>query len=111
MDVGIILNILQVILYIILGGLAIWFRTNDKLKTKVSDLINEAEGMFTDTTKAGGQRFNWVVDSLYGLFPKAIQIIIPKAMVESIVQNVFDAMKDFAKKNLDAASGKLLDDK
>lgn len=110
MNVEVILRVAQILIYIILGGLAIWFKSNDKLRSKVAEFINTAEGMFTDTTKAGGERFEWVVNALYGLFPKVLQTIIPKSFVETIVQNVFDQMKDFAKKNLDAAASNITED-
>lgn len=110
MNMELIINIIEVVLYVILGGLAIWFRSNDKLKGKVAELINIAESMFTDTTKAGGKRFEWVVNSLYELLPKAVRKVFPKSIIESIVQNVFDSMKDFAKKNLDTLTDKVIDD-
>ena len=107
MNMNTILMILQIVLYVILGGLAIWFKQNVKLRTKVAELINKAEELYTDTTKAGGQKFEWVVNALYALLPKAMQVVIPRSMVETIVQNVFDQMKEFAKKTLDNEAGKL----
>lgn len=102
MTVEMILRVLQVLLYIVLGGLVIWFKQNAKLRDKAKELINEAEDMFLDSTKQGGKRFQWVVDKLMELMPAPIRLIIPRSMVEHIVQNIFDAMKDFAKKTLDA---------
>lgn len=109
MDINIILTIIQLLIYVILGGLAIWFRNNEKVKGKVVELINTAEGMYTDLTKAGGQRFEWVVNSLYSILPPIIRNIIPKTFIETIVQNVFDEMEDFAKKQLDKATDKIID--
>lgn len=106
MDMNTILMILQIVLYVILGGLAIWFKQNAKLKTKVAEFINTAEEIYSDTTKAGGQKFEWVVNALYDLLPTAMQVIIPRSMIETIVQNVFDQMKEFAKKTLDNEAGK-----
>lgn len=103
---SIILTILQVLLYVVLGGLAIWFKSNSKLKGEVAELINTAEDIYADSTKAGGEKFEWVVTSLYTLLPKAVQIVIPKSMVENIVQNIFDQMKDFAQKNLNSLTDK-----
>ena len=53
MNMNTILMILQIVLYVILGGLAIWFKQNVKLRTKVAELINKAEELYTDTTNAG----------------------------------------------------------
>lgn len=109
MDYNTIMNILQILLYLILGGLAVWFKQNEKLKGKAVEYINTAESMYTDITKAGGQRFNWVVDSLYRLIPEPIRLIIPRSMIENIVQGVFDQMKAFAQKTLDDVSSKYAD--
>lgn len=102
MNMDIILNVLQILLYILLGGLAIWFKENAQLRDNAKVLIDEAEGLFTDSTKQGGKRFEWVVDKLVELLPAPIRVIIPRSMIEQIVQNIFDSMKSFAKKNLDA---------
>lgn len=102
MNIDVILNVLQVLLYVVLGGIAIWFQTNTKLRDKAKNLIDEAETLFTDTTKAGGKRFEWVVDNLITLLPAPIRPFIPRAVVEQIVQSIFDAMKSYAQKTLDS---------
>jgi len=110
MDINTILAILQVILYVLLGGLAFYFNQNAKLQKKATELINTAEGMYIDTTKAGGKRFEWVVDSLYSLVPAVLKSFIPRSWIEVLVQTVFDEMKDFAQKNLDEAVKKICND-
>lgn len=110
MNMEIIMTILQVLVYVVLGGLAFYYNKNAKLQKSVTELINTAESMYTDTTKAGGKRFEWVVDSLYNLLPAALRTIVPRSWIESLVQKVFDEMKDFAQKNLDAAMNKVLSD-
>ena len=106
MTMEIILRVLQVLLYVVLGGLVIWFKQNAKLRDKAKELINEAEDMFLDSTKQGGKRFDWVVDKLVELMPAPVRMIVPRSMIEQIVQNMFDTMKDFAKKTLDSEADK-----
>ena len=50
MDMNTVLRVLQIVIYIVLGGLAIWFNQNAKLKTKVAEFINTAEEIYSDTT-------------------------------------------------------------
>ena len=43
MEVAVIVNIIELLFYILLGGLALWFKTNSKLNNAVNGLIAKAE--------------------------------------------------------------------
>lgn len=107
MDTKMIIDIISIVLYVIIGGIALYYKSNTKLNKRVNDLIDRAELLYADSTNAGGQKFSWVVDKLYGLIPAPVRLIIPKAIVETIVQNTFDSMENYAKKQLDKASSKI----
>lgn len=95
-----IINIIELVLFITIGGFVICFKINNKLFKKAGELINQAEEKFENKT----ERFDWCVDMLYSFLPAPLRIIfkyIPKPMVEQIIQNVFDDMKSFAKKRFD----------
>ena len=105
-----IVNIVEFIFILVFGGLSLYFKANNKLITKASTLISEAEEKFTSKT----EKFDWCVDMLYSFLPAPLRVIfkyIPKPMVEQIIQNVFDDMKAFAKTKLDqttdVVSGKI----
>lgn len=111
MDTNTIIEFVKIVLYILLGGLALYFRTTTKLNQTVNEIITDAESMYADTVKSGGKKFVWCVDTLYSLLPKPLRLIIPRNIVEMIVQNTFNSMEDYAKTQLDKAVDKALDKK
>lgn len=102
MEVTVILGVVQVIIYILLGGLTKWFQTNNKLNEAVNGLIVKAEEEFTGF-KQGNERFQAVVGWLYDLIPSYLKGFFPQKFIEALVQNAFDQIASFAKKQLDKA--------
>lgn len=109
MDATMIWEIVKIVIYVVLGGLAIYFKTTTKLNQKVNDLIAKAEFLFGDVTKAGGTKFKYVVDKLYEFLPAPLRLIIPRSLIETIVQNTFNAMEKYAKDCLDRIGKKYTD--
>ncbi|MGD9569975.1 MAG: hypothetical protein AB7V48_16965 [Sedimentibacter sp.] len=103
-----ILQILIPILTIALGALSAYLKANDKLRSSSIKYITEAEEMYKDATKSGGQKFAWVVDSLYNLVPVPLRIIVTRNCVEKIVQSSFDSIEAYAKTQLDKAVDKYI---
>ena len=101
MNTELIISVLQVAAYIIIGGMALYLQTKGNLKAKASVLIAEAEATYKDATKAGGEKFEWVVSSLYAIIPAVLKPLISRQMLESLVQSTFDAMQRYAKMQLD----------
>lgn len=99
-----IINIIRVIAYVVLGGLALYFKTNTKLKSFANDYIAEAEKVYKDATKAGSTKMNYVIDKLYELVPTYMKPFFPRELVQAIVQNAFDKIEDYAKLALDKAT-------
>lgn len=98
------IEIVRTILMIIFGGLAIYFKCNVQLQKKIAEvsakaitLIKEAEEIYADGTKQGGERFEWVVNELYKLIPAPFNKIITKEMIGEIVQSTFDQIKEYTK--------------
>lgn len=102
MEITVILGVIQVVLYIFLGGLALWFKTNGKLNKMVDSLIDKAESEFTGF-KQGNEKFQAVVGWLYDLIPAALKPFFPQKFIEALVQNAFDRVTSYAKKQLDKA--------
>ena len=90
---------------VLLGGLSLYWKQNTRLQQQANQLIGEAEKAFADTTKAGGQKFEWVVDALCRILPAPIQIFFPRSVISTIVQNAFDAIEAYAKTQLDRFLG------
>lgn len=105
MNMEMVLNIGSMVLMVVFGGLALWFRGNQKLSGMAAALITEAEAVYKDTTKAGGEKFEWVVSSLYQALPGVIRPFLSRSLVESVVQATFDAVEGYAKLQLDKLAG------
>ena len=105
MDMEMIIQIGSTVLMVVFGGLALWFRGNQKLSGMAAALIAEAEALYQDATKAGGEKFEWVVSSLYAALPAVIRPFMSRGLVESVVQATFDAVEGYAKLQLDRLAG------
>lgn len=108
MDLDQIIEIALPLLTLILGALSAYFRAHDKLRDRSLQYIVQAEDLYKDYTKAGGQKFSWVVDTLYDLLPAPLKILVTKKCIEKIVQSTFDAIEEYAKMQLDLAVDKYL---
>jgi hypothetical protein len=106
-----ILQIVITILTIALGALSAYLKTNEKIKSSSVKYIAEAEEIYKDATKAGGQKFAWVVDTLYNLVPAPMRIVITRSCIENIVQSTFDSIEAYAKAQLDKTIDKYLQNK
>lgn len=113
MDISLesVIQLIVPILTILLGALSAYLRTNERLRNSSIRYIIEAEQMYKDVTKAGGQKFAWVVDTLYTLVPAPLKILVTKKCIEKIVQNTFDGIEAYAETQLDKAIEKYLSSK
>ena len=103
-----IIKIAIPILTVIFGVLSAYFRAHNRLISRSIKYIVEAEELYKDSTKAGGKKFSWVVETLYELIPSPLKVIVTKKCIEKIVQSSFDAIEDYAKMQLDIAVEKYL---
>ena len=103
-----IIRISVPILTLIFGALSAYFRARDKLRDSSIKYIAEAEELYKDNTKAGKEKFSWVVDALYDLIPAPLKMFITKKCIEKIVQSSFDAIEDYAKMQFEIAIEKYL---
>lgn len=98
-----LINAALAVLTIVGGFLTLYFKKRADIKDKIVGYINTAEDMYTDATKQGGRRYEWVVDQLYGFIPAALRAVIPRAWIGDAVQWVFNYMAEFAAKQIDKA--------
>ena len=66
------------------------------IESQVPDAINGAE----DTGKPGAEKFEEAVDTIYALIPLVVKPFITRTLVETLVQEVFDKMEAYAKKQV-----------
>ena len=116
-----ILSTLQSIIMLLCGGLALYFKFSTKAKTKAKEVqeiiaqitaqavvyIKQAEEDYKDATKAGGKKFEQVVNKLYDLVPDALYSIITRDMISEIVQSTFDEIQEYVRLQLDSAVDKV----
>ena len=109
-------EILSYILTIALGALSIYYKRSaaaqskaaeidgwlSEMKNKSASYIAKAEETFAGTQR-GGEKFAWVVDSLWSWLPHQMRLFITKDMIGEIVQATFDSMADYAATQLDRA--------
>ena len=108
MEMTVIVNVIEIVLYIILGGIAIWFKTNAKINKAVNGLIDKAEDEFTGF-KQGNEKFQAVTDWIYEIIPSSLKAFFPKKFIEELIQNAFEQSASYAKKQLDKVVDKALD--
>ena len=73
----------------------------DKLKKIAYRLIIEVEFLFKDKNANGKTKFNIVLNSLYDKhIPKWLKFLFPQNIVEQIVQDKFDEIKEELHKGL-----------
>ena len=110
-------EIIMTILAVLFGALSIYMKSNQKivetkneLQEKVNGYIDDAEELYSDVTKAGGVKREWVIDKLYNLVPAGLKPFFSHDLMEQIVQGAFDAIQSFAKKQLDKVVDKVIPD-
>lgn len=101
MDIKQIYDIIVLILTVVFGFLCIYIQGKSGLKEKAAEAITNAENEYKDTTKAGGQKFQFAVDFLYNSLPAPLRMIVSKEMIGTIIQNTFESMERYAKAQLD----------
>lgn len=116
-----ILSLIQSLIMLGCGGLALYFKFSTKAQTKTKEIqeliaqitaqaivyIAEAERDYKDTTHAGGKKFEQVVSKLYDLVPDALHGIITKEMISEIVQSTFDEIQEYMRLQLDNSIDKI----
>lgn len=116
-----ILSLIQSLIMLGCGGLALYFKFSTKAQTKAKEIqeliaqitaqavvyIAEAEKDYKDTTQSGGKKFEQVVRKLYDLVPDALHGIVTKEMISEIVQSTFDEIQEYVRLQLDNSIDKI----
>lgn len=103
MDLDLIMKFVVPLIAILLGAASAYYHENEKIRNSSIKYIAQAEDMYKDTVKSGGQKFQWVVETIYDIVPVPFKIILTKKMIEKIVQSTFDGLEEYAKLQLEKA--------
>lgn len=98
MDKELIIRIAMLAAMLLLGFAANYLKTRKDITGAVAGKIDEAEKLYADCTKAGGQKFEWVVDTLYGYVPVWLRPILSREVIAQLVQSTFDVIQGYAYK-------------
>lgn len=109
MDANTILNIIQLIIALVLGAVSLYLKQKNTIMNLAKDKISEAEEMYKDTTDAGGEKFEWVVTTIYELMPAAFRMVFTRETIMVLVQRMFDSMEKYAVSQMDKIAGKIED--
>ncbi len=94
MDINYV-EIIKMALIIGLGALSYYLKTYTNVTKKVTSLIAEAEELYKEYTKAGEDKMAWCIEQLNKIIPAILKPILSDAVLEIIVQNVFDSIQDY----------------
>lgn len=97
-----VLSIIMTILTIISTVLGYYFTIKEKIQNAINGKINEAEYNLSD----GKEKMEYVVNELYNLVPLPYKKIFNKTFIEKLVQEAFDKIEDYAKKQVNKKTGK-----
>ena len=117
MDYNMVLEILEIVGLLIVGGLGLYFKHSAKAQAMAKEVqevianitakavifIREAEEKYHDTTNMGGVKFEEVVDRLYDLVPDGLKFMITREMIADMVQSTFDQIEEYVRLQLDGA--------
>lgn len=106
-------QILRLVLYVltaIFGGMALWYRQNAAIRSRVAGLIAEAENRYGILSKSGDIKFEWVVSRIYQTVPDAIRLFLPRSLINSVIQTTFDAMESYSAQQLERFTEKVKKD-
>lgn len=104
-------DVIMLILTIIFGGFSLYLKTRKDLIDDAKDKIIDAELKYKDTVCAGGEKFNWVVDTLHSYVPTPLKLIFTKELIATIVQRTFNTMEDYAKTQVEKVIEKAVEKK
>lgn len=109
MNIELIIEVLKYVVIIGLGGLSFYLKTKTDLMDIAKNKISEAEDNFSDLTNAGGQKFSWVVDTIYDFVPAGLKLIFTKETIGELVQRTFNQMERYACLQLNKVADKIED--
>lgn len=90
-----IINIVLAVLSVAFAFLSYYFQVRKKIVEQAEQEISNAQ----DVTKDNAERMAYVVNQLYSIVPVPLRVILTKDKIEILAQEVFDRIKEYAKKH------------
>lgn len=96
------------VLMVIFGFLCMYIKTKKDILDKAAGKISEAETVYESYTKAGNEKFEWVVDAIFSCVPPVMKPFITRTFIGETVQKVFDQIESYSVKQLDKFAQKIV---
>ena len=96
MDWKEILQIVEIVAFIVGGFVISYLRTSQVVHKFVAELIADAEEMFATIEKSGASKMAWVIEQIYVYVPAWLKPFLTTEKIQAIVQTVFDKVKAYA---------------
>lgn len=90
MDWKAILQIVEIVAFIVGGFVISYLRTSEVVHKFVAALIADAEELFASVEKSGAQKMAWVIEQIMGYLPAWLKPFLTAEKIQAIVQGVFD---------------------
>lgn len=107
MEIKDIIEVLAYIFAVMFGAMSAYYKTNAKLQEKVKDFIRDAEYEYEDCVDTNGDKHDFVVYKLYSLVPAPLKLVITTDVIETLVDNAFSSIKNYARIEADKAVDKV----
>lgn len=96
MDWKVILQIVEIVAFIVGGFVISYLRTSSVVRGFLAELIADAEEMFSTVEKSGAQKMAWVIAQLIEHLPAWLKPFLTAEKLQAIVQGVFDKINAYA---------------
>ena len=93
-------DVIMLVLTILFGGLSLYLKTRKDLIDVAKERIVDAEMKYKDTTHANGEKFNWVVDTLYSYVPAPLKVIFTKELIIKSKSSLYNSDLSLSQINL-----------
>ena len=90
------MEILKYVFMALFGAIALYFKSSAALKQLAGEFVAEAENEYKGISKAGGEKFEWVVNKIYEVMPTGLKMFISKSAVETAVQRAWEMAEQYA---------------
>jgi hypothetical protein len=97
-----IIEIILGIFTIVLTFISYYYAVKNNLQKAAGDAVNSAERNELE----GKEKMAIAVEQIYDIVPTVLKPLFTREMIEKIVQEVFDKMQAFAKKQAEKGGGR-----
>lgn len=91
-----IIDIVLGVVAVLVSFVGYYFYIRAKINKAATDAVNDAE----EPDKIGAEKLAAAVDQVYALVPAILKPILNKALIEQLIQEAFNKIEEYAKKQL-----------